>query len=222
LNTGRTALVLGSTGLVGRHLLARLLDDARWSEVRSLTRRPTGIDHPKLAERLVDFERIEEYGHAFRVHDVFCCLGTTLRTAGSREAFERVDHDYVRQAAEISAIGRARHFLWISSLGANPHALAFYSRTKGRTEESIAALPLERWTAVRPSLLLGQRDEPRRGERVAAAVLRPLTPFFRGPLRPYRPIHADQVARGMIALSCDEPVPPELQYISGSEKPRER
>lgn len=216
MSSDRTALVLGATGLVGRHLLELLLADARWSGVTVISRRPSGNDHPGLQERVVDFERLEEHGDAFRVHDVFCCLGTTLRKAGGRAAFERVDHDYVLAAARVSSVARARHFLWVSSLGADPHSLVFYSRVKGRVEKAVAALPLERWTAVRPSLLLGDREESRPGEALMAAVLRPVAPLLLGPLRAYRPIEADQVARGMIALACDEPPVRELKHVSGS------
>ena len=155
----RSALVLGATGLVGAALLARLLDDPRYASVRVLARRPLSRRHPKLSVEIADFERLDAHAHAFAVDDVFCCLGTTLRQAGSRAAFRRVDFDYVLAAARLCVAAGAGHYLWISAVGASPASAAFYSRVKGELEAAIARLPLRRWTAVRPSLLLGARAE---------------------------------------------------------------
>lgn len=210
-----TALVLGATGLVGQSLLAQLLADARYDAVRVLARRPLPLQDPRLVVRTLDFDALEAEVATFEVDHVFCCLGTTLKRAGSREAFQRVDYDYVLTAARLAAAAGAGHFLWVSALGATPRARVFYSRVKGELEEAIAGLPLRRWTAVRPSLLLGPRTEHRPGEAAAIALTRPLHWLLAGPLRVYRPIPAATVAAAMIALAQGEAAPPGLQLRSG-------
>ena len=209
------ALVAGATGLVGRELIARLLADARYAQVHVLARRPLAIADPKLSVHVVDFEFLDDARTAFDVDHVFCCLGTTLRQAGSRDAFRRVDYDYVLDLAQRAADAGVAHFVWISVVGAQPRSPAFYSRVKGALEVAIAHLPLRRWTAVRPSLLLGDRVEHRTGESLAAAVFSPVSRFMVGPLRRYRPIHAADVAAAMIAVAHDAPAPAGLEIRSG-------
>lgn len=213
--TPRRALLLGATGLVGERLLDQLLADERYGEVRVLVRRPLARSHPKLSLEQVDFEQLAAHVEAFRVEHVFCCLGTTLRQAGSQSAFRRVDHDYVVEAARLAAAAASEHFLWISSLGADARSRVFYSRVKGELEEAVAALPLRRWTAVRPSLLLGARRESRPAEAAAIALTRRLGWLLRGRWAVYRPIEAEAVAAAMIALANDERPARPLQVVSG-------
>jgi uncharacterized protein YbjT (DUF2867 family) len=210
-----SALVLGATGLVGRALVRRLLDDARYGEVRALARRPLPLAHPKLQATLVDFDALSDHASLFRVDHVYCALGTTLRQAGTPQGFRRVDFDYIVEAARLAVAGGAGHFVWVSSIGADARSRAFYTRVKGEAEDAIAALSLARWTAVRPSLLLGDRDESRPAEHVAAHVLAPFAPLMRGPLRRYRPIPADAVAASMIALAFGAPASRGLEVRCG-------
>ncbi|GHA79288.1 NAD(P)H-binding protein [Cognatilysobacter bugurensis] len=197
----RRALVLGATGLVGSALVQRLLTDERYDALHVIARRPLAAAHAKLQVTVTGFDGLADHARAFAVDHVFCCLGTTIRQAGSREAFRRVDLDYVVEAARLAAQARAGHFLWVSSIGADPNSRAFYPRIKGQAEQAIASLPLARWTALRPSLLLGDRMDRRPGERMAAAVLTRLRPLMRGPLQRYRPVHADAVAAAMVAYA---------------------
>ena len=139
------------------------------------------------------------------VSAVFIALGTTLRQAGSREAFRRVDLDYVRSAAQAARSAGVPHLLAVSSLGASPTGSTFYLRVKGEAEEALTGLGFPSLTLVRPALLLGAREEVRAGERVSAVVFRALRPLLRGPLQRYRPIPADVVARAMVRSSCDPP-----------------
>lgn len=198
---GPVALVLGATGLVGSRLVERLLADGRHASVRVLVRRSTGRSHPRLDERVVDFERLAEHADAFRVEDVFCCLGTTLRAAGSREAFRRVDHDYVVEAARLAKAGGALRFLLVSSSGATESSPFFYSRVKGEVERAAREEGPETLWIIRPSLLLGAREERRPLERLAQVVGRPLGRLLVGPLRRYRPIHAQTVAAALARLA---------------------
>ncbi|MGD2063236.1 MAG: NAD(P)H-binding protein [Nitrospirota bacterium] len=211
----KRAVVLGATGLVGGHLLRQVLDRPDYGEVRALVRHDVTIHHPKLHQVNVDFDRLWEWGHEFQAEHVFCCLGTTRAKAGTRAGFERVDYGYVHRAAQLSAEHCADRFVWVSAAGANPRSLFFYPRVKGRLEVEIGDLGLQRWTVVRPSLLMGRRHEPRLGEMMAAPAMQLLRPIMVGPWRKYRAIHAETVAAAMLAAANDEPVDSHLDYRSG-------
>jgi uncharacterized protein YbjT (DUF2867 family) len=151
-------------------VLRLLLSDPAYERVAVLGRRPTGFSHPKLTEHVAPLERMAEHTGAFAVDDVFCCLGTTLRTAGSREAFSAVDLDAVALAARLAAEQGATRYLLVTSAGAGVESPFFYSRVKGQAEEAVTALPFRSTVILRPSQLLGERGE-RLGVRGAAAAL---------------------------------------------------
>lgn len=197
----RTALLLGATGLVGGHCLNLLLNDEAYDRVHVLGRRPLPREHASLEQHVVDFERLEEHAHLIQAQDVFCCLGTTIRQAGSREAFRRVDFHYPDQIARIAVRQGAERFLIVTALGAWAGSPIFYNQVKGEIEEAIRTLSFSTLVIVRPSLLLGERAEQRRGERLGEVALRVLTPLLRGPLRKYRPIEARAVAAAMVRLA---------------------
>lgn len=192
-----TALLLGATGLVGSALLQELLSDASYERVVAVTRRPTGRSHSRLDEQVFDLAAMEQHAGLFAVDRIFCALGTTIRTAGSQERFRVVDHDYPLTAARIGRARGTRHFLVVSSLGADSRSRFFYNRVKGETEEHLRELAYPSLTIARPSLLLGDRAEYRLGERVASKL---------GWLMPpaYKPIEARDVARAMIVLANEE------------------
>jgi uncharacterized protein YbjT (DUF2867 family) len=194
----RTALLVGASGLVGGHCLDALLADPAYTAVTVLGRRELGRQHAKLRQRVVDFDRQEEIGRAAAGDDVFCCLGTTIRTAGSQAAFRRVDFEYPVAVASAAAAAGARQLLIVSALGANPGAATFYSRVKGEVERAVAALRFRGVCVFRPSLLLGKREEFRLLERAALLVAAPLSLVLQGPLRRYRPIAASTVGAFMV------------------------
>jgi uncharacterized protein YbjT (DUF2867 family) len=199
--TGRRALLLGATGLVGSLCLDLLLEDDRYESVRVLARRTPPRKHPRLELHQVDFERLEEQPELFSVDDVYCCLGTTMARAGSEDAFRRVDHDYVVRAAELAAGQGAEQFLLVSAVGADPQSQIFYNRVKGEAEAAVKRLPFRAIWVLRPSLLLGERAELRIGEKLASAVSRPLSSLMVGRFRRYRPVPAADVARAMVQLA---------------------
>lgn len=162
------------------------------------------MELPAHTEHVIDFAELGSVTLGEPVDDVYCCLGTTMRKAGSRDAFRRVDHDYVVALGRLAVELGARTFAVISSVGANPSARSFYLRTKGETERDLQALDLHRLAILRPSLLLGARRETRLGERLGEVALRLATPLLRGPLAHYRPVHARVVARAMLAASREE------------------
>ncbi len=196
-----TALLVGATGLVGSHCLHYLLEDPDYRLVKVLTRRPLNIDHPKLQEYQLDFEKLGEYRQAIQADHIFCCLGTTIKQAGSQKAFRRVDFDYCYQLATIAKRNGGQHFSLISALGANEKSKIFYNRVKGELEKAVADLQFARTQIFRPSLLVGKRRESRSAEKLGAYVLKILTPFLQGKLKKYRPIHAHTLAMAMVEMA---------------------
>jgi len=197
----RTALVAGATGLVGRRVVARLLRDPAYERVVVLTRRAPAITHAQLTTVISDFSDLAALGETLAADDVFCCLGTTLRRAGSREAFADVDCRMVVELARAARAAGAQQFLVISAVGASPHSLFFYSRVKGSMEAQVAQLGFPAVQILRPSLLLGEREERRPGEDFAQRTAPLLGRLTRGPLRRYQPVTADAVAEAMLQLA---------------------
>ncbi|MBD0318933.1 MAG: oxidoreductase [Gemmatimonadetes bacterium] len=197
----RNAVLLGATGLVGGHCLELLLADPAYGRVTTLGRRASGRTHPRLDERVGEVDRLLDELAEFEGADLFCCLGTTIRAAGSQEAFRRVDHDIPVHAAQVASAGGARQFLLVSAAGADAGSRVFYNRVKGETEAEVAAFPFAGVALLRPSLLLGARRERRPAEAAAQKVAPLLAPLLVGPLRKYRAIHASVVAAAMVKLA---------------------
>jgi uncharacterized protein YbjT (DUF2867 family) len=196
----RVALLAGASGLVGSALLRLLLADAGFDRVIAIGRRPLPVIHPKLDAQIVDFAALP----AIATTDAFCCLGTTIRAAGSQAAFRAVDHDHVLAVAR-SASG-ARSYL-VSSVGADTEARNFYLRVKGETERDVAALGHPGLDIFRPSLLLGPRADRRPAEAIAQALMPLVNPLL--PTR-YRAVDHAAVAGAMLAAAR---LPPERQRI---------
>jgi uncharacterized protein YbjT (DUF2867 family) len=205
MKSGRTAILLGATGLVGGHCLELLLAEDTYHGVVSLGRRRTTREHPKLEQHEVEFDRLQDYSELFGGDDLFCCLGTTIKKAGSQEAFSRVDFTYVTESARLASENGTKQFLLVSALGADPRSTLFYNRTKGAAEEGIARFPFHGVQIFRPSLLLGERAEFRPGERVAEMAMKVFSFLLVGALRKYRAVKARAVAEAMIAVAKQRP-----------------
>jgi len=194
----RSALVLGATGLVGGHLVRFLLDDPDYASVVLLGRRASGLTDPKISEHVVDFAQPQSFADHLHVDDVYCCLGTTIKKAGSQEAFRACDHDYPLAVAGRAVTAGAKQYLIVTAVGANPKSRIFYNRVKGELEESLWKLAFPAGVKVfHPSLLLGERNESRPGERAATGFFRMAAPLFSGALKRYRAIEGSTVARAM-------------------------
>ena len=197
----RSALLFGASGLIGGHLLRLLVDDEAYDQVTVPVRKPLSFRHPKLLELVVDFDHLDKQRDAIRGHDVFSCLGTTIRVAKSQAAFRNVDFTYVVQAASIAAMNGARQFLLVSSLGADKNSSAFYLRVKGEVEEEVSRLPFNAVQIFRPSLLTGDRKESRVNETIANALMNLVSFVMVRGLRRYRAIEAKTVAQAMLSAA---------------------
>ncbi len=200
----RTALILGASGLTGGHCLALLLKDDEYSHVSILLRKKLDVQHPKLEQHIVDFELLqysEQSGELLKAQDVYCCLGTTIKTAGSQDAFKRVDFDYPLNAAKIAFKNGVENFLLVSSNGAEARSKIFYSRIKGELENALKKVGFKSLCIFRPSLLIGKRSKGRTGEFFGMVIGGILRPFLIGLFKKYRPIEAEVVARAMITAA---------------------
>lgn len=196
-----TALIAGASGLVGSYLLDQLVAAPEYDRVIAVTRRPLEVEHPKLTEIVTNFDALDRLPAPLRGADAFCCVGTTMRKAGSREAFRAVDHAAVLAFAWAAQRGGARRFFSVSAMGANPDSRFFYNRVKGETEQALQVLGFDTLALFRPGLLRGPRQEYRFGERLGAVVLALAEPLLVGRWRKYRAVHAAVVARAMLRVS---------------------
>jgi uncharacterized protein YbjT (DUF2867 family) len=193
--SGKIAVVAGATGLVGSRLLELLAAAPEYASIVALARRAAPAPTGKVQWRQADFEHLDAvigdiHGTGATPLDVFCCLGTTIKAAGSQQAFRRVDFDYVLAIARWARTAGARRFLVVSALGADPSSRIFYNRVKGEMEQALDALALPSLVVLRPSLLDGDRREVRPGERLTLALTRPLRSLLPGAIRPVRDVDA--------------------------------
>lgn len=200
----KTALIAGASGLVGSYCLRLLLQSERYGKVIAIGRRALPMQHPKLQQLMVDFDRLDNYRHSLIADDIYCCLGTTIKQAGSREKFNLVDFTYVKKLAAITSANFASQFLVVSSLGANPSSPIFYSRVKGQMEEAIKPMSFLAVHIFQPSLLLGARPGKRFGEQMAQVVMPRLSFLLQGPFKKYRPVQAEMVARAMLHAAMQD------------------
>ena len=203
----KTAVLLGATGVVGRHCLDLLLASANYSRVVVIVRRSTGKTSPKLTEIVTSLDQLAAIDKTKlgAVDDVFCCLGTTQKKAGSPGEFRHVEVDYPRDAAKVAKACGARHFLVITAIGADARSPSFYMRIKGEVEAAVMGVGLDTTSIFRPSLLLGEREEFRWKEKLSEPFMRLLGLVMIGPARRLSPIHAKTVARAMLNVAAAPP-----------------
>jgi uncharacterized protein YbjT (DUF2867 family) len=207
MTDARRAWVIGATGLVGREAVWALLEDETIAGVLAVVRRPSGIQHPKYAEKVVDFEQLEAALQGERAQLAVCCLGSTIKQAGSQAQFRHIDHDYALSFARAAKAAGVQHFLVVTALGADAKSRVFYNRVKGELERDLEALGFPALTIVRPSLLIGDRKELRLGEKLA-------TPFARLLPRSVRGIEVRKVGRAL-ALYGRSPASGKRVVLSG-------
>lgn len=197
----KTALIIGSTGLIGSQLLNLLLDSNDYLKVITFVKRDTGIKHPKLTQHIIDFDKPETYKELVVGDDFFCTIGTTIKKAGSKKAFRKVDFEYPRQFAAFALQNKVQKYFIISSLDADANSGNFYLKTKGEIQDFLKDCNFESVAVLQPSLLLGNRTEFRLGEKVGAFFMKTLSFLFSGNLKKYKPIESETVAKALLKIA---------------------
>ena len=193
-------MLAGATGFVGGFALESLLDASDVARVFAVTRRPLGREHPRLANRIVQFDSIESQLKGLSCHAALCCLGTTIRQAGSQEAFRKVDLECVLAFARTAKAAQAQRFVVVSSVAADPGSRNFYLRTKGEMEQALAALGFASLEILQPGVLLGWRHAMRPLELAARLAMPLINPFLIGEREQYRGIPARTVGEAMAGV----------------------
>ena len=189
----KKALVIGGTGLIGRQLIDLLLADERYSVI-ALVRKPLAITHEKLLQVAFNFDNPDKQEVA--ADEIFCCMGTTIKAAGSKPAFYKVDYEYVLTIAQAGYSNGVKKFALVSSMGANKNSNIFYSKTKGAIEAAVALIGYGGLFIFRPSILLGRRTKFRMGETIGKFLM---ASFAFALPKKYKPIKTSQVAKAMVA-----------------------
>jgi uncharacterized protein YbjT (DUF2867 family) len=200
----KTALIIGATGLVGEQCLKELLASSAYDKVIALTRKKLQNNNPKLENIVTDFENLVSIKQQLKANDIFCAMGTTIGKAGSKEAFRKVDFEIPLQVAEIALKDGAQKFVLVSSLGADASSFAFYAKVKGELENVLMNMKFDSVIIFRPSILLGDRKEKRRGEEAGRFIAEKLSFLFAGPLKKYRGTPVDLLAKEMVKIAQQE------------------
>ncbi len=196
----KTATVIGATGLVGSHIVKLMQSDASFDQVRLLVRKVFPNKGPKTLVKLIDFNDPESFRLDIEGSDVvFCAIGTTQKKMnGNLDNYRKVDHDIAVRAGEMCKLTGCFNFAMVSAVGASAQSHNFYLKLKGQTEEDLKQIKIASTSIFRPSLLLGQRQEFRRGERMAQVIVPLIAPLLMGKWRKYKPVEAKELARAMI------------------------
>ncbi len=199
----KTAIIAGASGLVGKFCLSYILMDNNYTKVIVLSRKPFPIKDPKIENIVCDFDQLAQQSAKLIADDVYCCLGTTIAVAGSKENFRKVDYDYPLNLARITKQQGAKQYLLISAMGADANSTIFYNKVKGELQESLKTIGFNALHIFQPSLLTGLRKEFRLGERIAQVFMKVFTPLMLGSIKKYRPIEGMVVAFAMHKKSSD-------------------
>lgn len=195
------ACIVGSSGLVGGFCLNMLLQNKNYSQVINVVRKPSGVQHPKLVEIVVDFDNLDSYKNELKANHYFCCIGTTIKKAKSKENFKKVDYTYALEFAKIALSLSAQVFSIITAMGSNSNSPLFYNKVKGELEDKLRGFDIPSVNIIQPSLLLGDRAENRFAEKVSSVLMEGTSFLMKGFLKKYKAIDAIQVAKAMVAVS---------------------
>jgi nucleoside-diphosphate-sugar epimerase len=194
----KSALLAGSTGLIGRFCLNILLKNNVYDKIIIPVRKKTENENEKLYQLIINYDKISDFKNEMKADDIFCCLGTTMKKAGSKEEFYKVDFNYVYNLAKLCKDNGAKTFSLISSIGADKNSGNFYLKVKGETEDAVIKLGYDTTNIFRPSVLAGERYESRPGEKAGIILMKLIAPLLQGPLKKYRAIDAETVAEVMV------------------------
>ena len=197
----RTALVFGSSGLVGRHLLNQLIKDDNYNKIKIFVRSEPEINHSKVEIIKTDFNNLENHKEEIKGNDCLFCIGTTKQNSPNKDEYQRIELDIPKEIAKIAKSNLVNSFIFVSTLYANPKSSGDYVRFKGLVEEELKELNFPKLAILRPSFLMGDRNEKRVGEKIGIFVFKLLSPLLLGPLKKMRPIHSETVAKAMISAA---------------------
>ena len=195
----KTALLFGSSGLVGGHLLNQLIKDTNYSKIKLFVRSIPEISDPKVEIIKTDFNNLENHKDDIKGDDCFFCIGTTKQNSPDKSEYRRVELEVPKQVAQIAKSNSVNSFVFVSSGYADPKSSGDYLKFKGEVEEELKRLNFPKLGIMRPSFLLGDRKEKRVGEKIGIFVFKLLSPLFLGPLKKMKPIQSETVAKAMIS-----------------------
>jgi uncharacterized protein YbjT (DUF2867 family) len=197
----KTALLFGSSGLVGSHVLSQLISNNNYSKIKLFVRSSIDISDPKIEIIQTDFKNLENHREDIKGDDCFFCIGTTKKNSPDKNEYKRVELEVPKQVAQIAKSNSVNSFVFISSVYADPKSSGDYLKFKGEVEEELKRLNFQKLGIMRPSFLLGDRKEKRIGEKIGIFVFKLLSPLFLGPLKKMKPIHSATVAKAMITIT---------------------
>lgn len=197
----KIAIIFGSSGLIGNHLLNILINDIHYSKIKIFVRGKSNIDNPKVEIIYTDFKSLNDYSDLIKGDDCFYCIGTTKKNTPDKYDYRRIEYDLPTQIGQIANKNKIRSFSYISSLGASIKTKNLYLRNKGETEEFLKNLNFSNLYIIRPSLLLGSRNEFRLGELIGQKLFKSLYFLFQGSFKKYRAIESKDVAKAIINIS---------------------
>ena len=211
----KKAIIAGASGLIGSKLLDILLSKPDYDQVLILVRKELPIEHTKLVQLVIDFDRLDDHVAAISGHAFFCCLGSTQKKTPDLAIYRKIDHDYPVKLGQLAKQNGVNQYHLVSAIGANSNSINFYTKTKGETEDDLQKVSLKCLHIYQPSLLTGDRKESRPMERVFAVIMKVINPLLIGGLKKYRSIPAQTVASAMFneSLKNDEGV-----FIHTSDK----
>ena len=196
----KTALLFGSSGLVGGHLLNQLIKDNKYSKIKLFVRTDPEISDPKVEVIKTNFNSLENHKEDIKGDDCFFCIGTTKKNSPDKNDYRKVELDIPKEIAQIAKSNLVNSFIFVSALYANSKSLGDYVKFKGLVEEELKELNFPKLVLMRPSFLMGDRKEKRASETIGIFVFKLLSPLLLGPLKKMKPIHSETVAKAMIAV----------------------
>ena len=197
----KTALLFGSSGLVGGQLLRQLIENSEYSKIKIFVRLEPEINDPKLEIIKTNFNNLENHRENIKGDDCFFCIGTTKQNSPNKDEYRRIELDMPKQIAQIAKSNSVNSFVFVSSGFADPKSSGDYLKFKGEVEEELKKLNFSKLGIMRPSFLMGNRKEKRVGEKIGIFLFKMLSPLFLGPLKKMKPIHSEKVAKAMINVS---------------------
>ena len=197
----KTALIFGSSGLIGSYLLDLIIKDNNYNKIKLFVRSESKVVNSKIEIIKVDFDNLENYKNSIIGDDCFFCIGTTRKNTPDKNEYIKIEYNLPLDVAKLAKSNSINNFIYISSLGANSNAAGLYLKNKGQTEEELIKLNFSNLSILRPSILLGKRRENRIGEKIGIFVMKTLSPLFLGKMKKYKPIKVEHVAKTMLQVA---------------------